>query len=140
MSPFLRSGYRIVPLRVKLGEINQQVQSMMFLKVPYAEKDKAKALGARWNAERKAWYIPDGTAATPFEQWLTGSSDVPAAAAAKGSGKVDSYVGKPTVGAHYFDLEHDCSPFTECAQCRPKLESSGWLGAHDALKAMIAAL
>lgn len=113
----------------------------MFLKVPYAEKEKAKALGARWNAERKAWYIPDGTAATPFEQWLTGAGDAPVKAAGQqGKGRVDSYVGKPTVGAHYFELTHDCSPFTECEQCRPALVASGWLAVHEALKATVAAL
>lgn len=115
----------------------------MILKVPYAEKDKAKALGARWNAERKAWYVPDGTDATPFEQWRT-SGDAGSAlgqgAAKESKGKVDSYVGKPTVGEHYFALEHDCNPFAECAQCRPALVASGWMAAHDAVKLVIAAL
>jgi hypothetical protein len=116
---------------------------MMFLKVPYAEKDKAKALGARWNAERKAWYVPDGTVTTPFEQWLAADGGAGAAAKAGGTepkGRVDSYVGKPTVGAHYLELAHDCSPFTECAQCRPALVASGWMGVRDAIKVMIAAL
>lgn len=116
---------------------------MMFLKVPYAEKDKAKALGARWNAERKAWYVPEGTAATPFEQWLSGDGDAGApgkAGETERKGRVDSYVGKPTVGAHYIELKHDCSPFAECAQCRPELIASGWSAVHDALKVMIAAL
>ena len=27
------------------------------LKVPYAEKDQAKKLGARWDAGRKLWYV-----------------------------------------------------------------------------------
>ena len=39
---------------------------MKILKVPYAEKDQAKALGARWNNERKSWYVPDGQDAAPF--------------------------------------------------------------------------
>jgi hypothetical protein len=116
---------------------------MKFLKVPYAEKDKAKALGARWNADRKAWYVPDGTDAAPFEQWLApgdGASALAPAGDKAGKGKVDSYVGKPTVGEHYFALEHDCNPFTECDQCRPALVASGWMAAHDAVKLVIAAL
>lgn len=32
---------------------------MLYIKIPYEEKDAAKALGARWNPERKQWYIPD---------------------------------------------------------------------------------
>lgn len=112
---------------------------MKFLKVPYAEKDNAKALGARWNAERKAWYIPDGTAAAPFEQWLAGDSDG-REPVKESKSKIDSYAGKPTVGVHYIELKHDCSPFTQCEECRPALIESGWMGVHDALKVMIAAL
>jgi hypothetical protein len=44
------------------------------LKVPFAEKDQAKALGARWNAELKLWYVPQGLDTAPFEKWLTTSS------------------------------------------------------------------
>ena len=29
----------------------------IYLKVPYAKKDEAKAKGARWDAEKKSWYI-----------------------------------------------------------------------------------
>lgn len=40
------------------------------LKVSYAEKDKAKALGARWDATRRTWYIETGTELAPFREWL----------------------------------------------------------------------
>ena len=40
------------------------------LKVPFNEKDQAKSLGARWNAEAKFWYVPQGVDAAPFEKWL----------------------------------------------------------------------
>jgi hypothetical protein len=40
------------------------------LQVPYAEKDHAKALGAKWNPAKKAWYVPDGIEVAPFQQWL----------------------------------------------------------------------
>jgi Domain of unknown function (DUF5710) len=43
------------------------------LKVPFNEKDQAKALGARWNAESKHWYVPQGVDATPFEKWFSNS-------------------------------------------------------------------
>lgn len=42
---------------------------MLFLNVPYSEKDEAKALGARWNAENKKWYVPDNVAPAPFARW-----------------------------------------------------------------------
>lgn len=37
---------------------NQRGKSMLRidLKVPFAEKDEAKQLGARWDGERKVWY------------------------------------------------------------------------------------
>lgn len=41
------------------------------LKVPFNEKDQAKSLGARWNAESKHWYVPQGVDAAPFEKWFT---------------------------------------------------------------------
>ncbi|MDI1300173.1 DUF5710 domain-containing protein [Methylotenera sp.] len=43
------------------------------LKVPFNEKDQAKSLGARWNAESKHWYVPQGVDAAPFEKWFTNS-------------------------------------------------------------------
>ena len=54
------------------------------LKVPFNEKDQAKSLGARWNAEAKHWYVPQGIDAAPFEKWLSSSTNAaPPAAAAK---------------------------------------------------------
>lgn len=106
---------------------------MIFLKVPYAEKDEAKALGARWNSQRKLWYVPDGQAAAPFEKWITAGAGAEAAAGAK-PGRVDSMVGKTSIGANYLELKHDCNPFTDCAECRPQLESSGWLEKQQAAR------
>lgn len=45
--------------------------SNISLKVPFNEKDQAKALGARWNAELKLWYVPAGVDSAPFEKWLS---------------------------------------------------------------------
>ena len=40
------------------------------LKVPYAEKDAAKALGARWDPAKKIWYVKDVADFTPFTRWI----------------------------------------------------------------------
>lgn len=48
--------------------------SRIDLVVPFAEKDKAKQLGARWDSERKLWYVPDGVSVSAFEQWLSSKS------------------------------------------------------------------
>jgi hypothetical protein len=54
------------------------------LKVPFNEKDQAKALGARWNAESKQWYVPQGVDSAPFEKWFTDSAtSIPIKAVAK---------------------------------------------------------
>jgi len=41
------------------------------LNVPYAEKDEAKKLGAKWDSVRKKWYVPQGVNTEPFIRWLT---------------------------------------------------------------------
>lgn len=51
------------------------------LKVPFNEKDQAKALGARWNAEAKQWYVPQGIDAAPFAKWFTDAPSSPTSAA-----------------------------------------------------------
>jgi hypothetical protein len=38
--------------------------------VPFAEKDQAKGLGARWDAARKKWYVPHGVDVNLFSRWL----------------------------------------------------------------------
>nr|WP_232102429.1 DUF5710 domain-containing protein [Stutzerimonas stutzeri] len=35
------------------------------MKVPFAEKDEAKALGARWDPQAKVWYVPEGNETAP---------------------------------------------------------------------------
>jgi DNA helicase-2/ATP-dependent DNA helicase PcrA len=40
------------------------------LRVPYAEKNDAKALGAEWDATRKVWHVATGVDLKPFARWL----------------------------------------------------------------------
>ena len=40
------------------------------LTTPFAEKDAAKALGARWDSARKIWYIVDPQDLAPFMRWI----------------------------------------------------------------------
>ena len=63
------------------------------LVTPFAEKDAVKALGARWDAAKKCWYIVDVADLTPFSRW---SPDMEAAMAGKGAGNV-AVVAKPRV-------------------------------------------
>ena len=41
------------------------------LKVPFADKDQVKALGAHWQPDQKRWVVPKGRDLTLFQSWLT---------------------------------------------------------------------
>ena len=122
---------------------------MVFLTVPYAEKDAAKALGARWNPTRRRWYVADGVATEPFAKWIdaaSASASTSASASAggaarpgakAGSGRVDSYQGKTVVGVNYVALDHDCNPLEECPSCRQTLEGTPWWQARISLAALV---
>ena len=111
---------------------------MTFLNVPYAEKDQARELGARWNPTRKRWYVPNGVALEPFERWLPKDGDAAGAPDAKApAGRVDARAAKLVTGSRYVEIDHACNPFELCAQCAPVLLESGWTAAHqDVLKAL----
>lgn len=40
------------------------------LNVPFAEKDEAKALGARWDPKLKKWYVPVDVDISQFDKWM----------------------------------------------------------------------
>ena len=44
--------------------------AITYLKVPYADKDKAKALGARWDKNAKKWYAPNADVTVACRRWL----------------------------------------------------------------------
>ena len=43
--------------------------SKIYLNVPYAQKDAAKALGAKWDAANKKWYVTDNLDTSLFAKW-----------------------------------------------------------------------
>ncbi len=45
----------------------------IYLAVPFGEKNAAKSLGARWDAERKSWFASNETDAARLSRWLPGS-------------------------------------------------------------------
>lgn len=50
----------------------------VYLKVPFSEKDEAKSLGAKWDVEKKLWYIYGNLTESPaFSKWRI-SEDVTA--------------------------------------------------------------
>src|SRR5476651_1733016 len=47
-----------------------------YLTVPFAEKDAAKALGARWDPVAKQWFAPPNVDHGPLARWMPGGSPV----------------------------------------------------------------
>ncbi len=45
-----------------------------YLTSTFKDKDRVKALGARWDAERRQWYVPAGRDLAPFAAWIPVSS------------------------------------------------------------------
>ncbi len=62
-------------------------KAQLYLNVPFAEKDKVKALGGRWDSGTKKWYVPHGVDIRPFEAWCSTSSQDAATLEKKSSTK-----------------------------------------------------
>ena len=44
-------------------------EEITYLEVPFGEKDKAKALGARWDPKKVRWYVPSYLEISEFHRW-----------------------------------------------------------------------
>ena len=93
------------------------------LKVPFAEKDQAKKLGARWDAARKVWYIDDKLDAAPFARWSPVPHDPAAAAppaAARSGAKARTASSGVHTGVRYVARPQLCAcpPWDVCDACR----------------------
>jgi hypothetical protein len=92
------------------------------LKVPFAEKDQAKKLGARWDAARKRWYIDDRLDPALFVRWQPtpqgATAIAPPPRPSTPAGIADD--GKMQVGSRFAELPRvcDCLPWDDCDQCR----------------------
>lgn len=65
-------------------KILQEEQDRYYINCPYAEKEEAKALGARWDPRERKWYYTDKSKTEAFRKWLSGEkSRVPAVLTAK---------------------------------------------------------
>lgn len=43
---------------------------LVFLHVPFKDKDKVKSLGAKWHSDRKQWFLSAGQDTAPFTKWI----------------------------------------------------------------------
>jgi hypothetical protein len=94
------------------------------LKVPFADKDAAKKLGARWDAARKIWYVADQVDVSPFSKWSPTPHEDSNATLSLGAQKIESVkiqaTGKIFVGSNYVERHRvcECLPWDVCDKCR----------------------
>jgi len=93
------------------------------LKVPFAEKDEAKKLGARWDAARKIWYVENKPDLAPFARWSPTPHDAAGSVAPAGNSPAvrrEQATGKVIVGSAYVERPRvcPCLPWEVCAQCQ----------------------
>ena len=58
------------PTPIEGKEMNKNTEKT-YLYVPYAEKDEAKKLGARWDKEAESWYVPADKNVSDFSRWTS---------------------------------------------------------------------
>lgn len=108
------------------------------LVVPFAEKDRAKKLGARWDAARKVWYVEGIENLSAFAEWMPDQTKKPTV----GTATLPPVVGtvqarQPNqhgatksagvmTGAKVVAIACDCLPWVGCEKCQPALAAMGW--------------
>ena len=93
------------------------------LKVPFAEKDEAKKLGARWDAGRKIWYVEGKEDLAPLSRWSPTPHDAAAGDVrpqTRVAARAEESSGKVHVGKNYVEQPRvcDCPPWEVCDKCR----------------------
>ncbi|TVO65770.1 DUF5710 domain-containing protein [Denitromonas ohlonensis] len=99
------------------------------LRVPFAEKDEAKKLGARWDAARKIWYVEGKDDVTSFSRWSPTPHDASTSAAPapkRAPSKAQSTSSGVQIGSRYVESPRicDCAPWDVCDICRATALSS----------------
>lgn len=92
------------------------------LKVPFAAKEEAKKLGARWDAARKIWYVEGKDDVAPFSRWSpttyddAGGEDFPQRST---PAQRQQATGKLIVGSDYVERTTICLclPWEVCDKC-----------------------
>jgi hypothetical protein len=71
----------------------------MYIEVPYAEKDEAKLLGAKWDAAIKKWYFTDTQNSLSFQKWFTKKLTSPAPVVSQDRVTLAEFLAKQYKGA-----------------------------------------
>lgn len=92
------------------------------LKVPFADKDAAKKLGARWDASRKIWYVADNVDIARFTKWSPTLLDASSSASVSqktAPARIET-TGKFHIGSNYVERPKvcECLPWDVCETCQ----------------------
>lgn len=96
------------------------------LQVPFAEKDEAKRLGARWDATKRVWYVQNMTDPAAFKRWLPDPESPAPGPGGVTASKPASTASTVRRGSRFFELSCDCLPWIGCATCQREVEARGW--------------
>jgi hypothetical protein len=88
-----------------------------YLNCPFDEKDQAKALGARWDAAKKRWYVENAKDLGPFARWLAPEGTAPASRAP--AARVDASPGVRTGPKEVPHCGCDVLPWEPCVHTPP---------------------
>ncbi|MBL8429445.1 MAG: hypothetical protein JNJ95_06070 [Dechloromonas sp.] len=103
----------------------------MNLKVPFAEKEQAKKLGARWDSAQKVWYVEKPIDMAPFARWSPTLHERTNGGEVIKSPKVSAFMqegsGKVQVGGNYVVQPKvcDCLPWDSCEKCAHLILKNG---------------
>jgi len=67
---YVPAGLSLAPFRDYLQDPEPTYLELDLSTRP-AQRAELKALGARYDTQRKRWYVPAGRDVTPFRRWLT---------------------------------------------------------------------
>ncbi|MEP6964293.1 MAG: DUF5710 domain-containing protein [Polaromonas sp.] len=99
------------------------------LKVPFAEKDAVKALGARWDASRKIWYVQNVEDLKPYMRWMPQADGFAEESPSETGGrtrkmakveKPDAAAGVITTSAPRVHCGCDVLPWLDCVHTAPR--------------------
>ncbi|WP_298236520.1 exodeoxyribonuclease VII large subunit [uncultured Azohydromonas sp.] len=75
--------------------MNTTPATLTYLDTAFKDKDRVKALGARWDPDVRRWYVPVGLDLAPFEAWLPARSPQTAVPAVPAIGTASTELAVP---------------------------------------------
>ena len=74
---FQKQGQTMEHSQAPKSDIKESQAEKTYLTVSFIEKEDVKELGAKWDRQQKAWYIPEGIDPAPLQKWAKTTADVP---------------------------------------------------------------